>query len=160
MRPRRATWSVGQPHDPLLAPFRTGHGRDQNPVRHDKIAKRLARRLDQAMDDDPIEPLARTVKVKSVLPPDRDIGEPEGLDPGGGLDRQRLEPLERDDRVRKLGEQRRAIACSGSNFADMVDGLSSSAAIIAATIDGGGDVCPQPIGSAMSRPKCRRTAAA
>src|SRR5271170_3823062 len=116
----RAIEVTGQAHDPLLAPFRTGHGRDQDPVRHDEIAKRLARRLDQAMHDHPIEPFARAVKVKSVLPPDRDISEPEGLDPGGGLDHQRLEPLKRDDRVRKLGEQYRAIACSGSNFAYMV----------------------------------------
>src|SRR3984957_15712542 len=35
----------------------------------------------------------------------------------------------------------------------MCAGLRSSAAIIAATIEGGGDVCPQPVGSAMSRPE-------
>ena len=94
---------AGQSDDPLLASFRPGHSRDHNPARRDEIAKRLARRLDQAMHDHPIEALARAVKIKTVLPPDRDIGEPEGLDPGGGFDRQRLEPLKRYDRPSQVG---------------------------------------------------------
>src|SRR5579871_5475095 len=85
--------AAGQPDEPLLAPFRPGDGRDKNPARRDEAAKRLGRRLDQGMHDHPVEAFARAVEVEPVLPPNRDIGEAEGLDPGRGLDHERLESL-------------------------------------------------------------------
>ena len=53
----RTAHRVGQSDDALLASARAGDDRNQNPALADQAAKRLARRLDQAMDEDPIEAL-------------------------------------------------------------------------------------------------------
>src|ERR1700723_2167735 len=123
MSPARHTRRVGQSDNVLLGPPRTVDDRDQNAAWTDEPAKRFARRLDETMDDDPIEALPRTVMFETVRPNHRDIGESEGLDPCRRFHGQRLETFKRHDRVSKLGQQRGAIACSGSYFADAVPGL-------------------------------------
>src|ERR1700679_2934567 len=120
MSPARHARRVGQSDNVLLGPLRAVDDRNQNAAWTDQTAKRFGRRLDEAMDDDPIETLPRAVMLKTVRPNHRDIGEPEGLDPRRRLQSQRLESFERHDRVRKLGQERGAIACSGSYFADTV----------------------------------------
>ena len=55
-RPAR---SVGQSDDVLLASVRAGDDRNQNAARADQAAKRLARRLDEAVNKDPIEAFPR-----------------------------------------------------------------------------------------------------
>ena len=103
MSPTRYARRVGQSDNMLLGPLRAVDDRNQNAAWTDEPAKRCGRRLDEAMDDDPIETLPRNVMLEAVRPSDRDIGEPEGLDPCRRLQSQRLESFERHDRVRELG---------------------------------------------------------
>ena len=73
----------------------------------------------EPMDDDLVEATAALMKVEGVHPKHGDVAESEGLDSGGGLQRQSLEPLQRHDFPRKLRQQRRAIARSRPNFANI-----------------------------------------
>src|ERR1700729_4541113 len=94
MSPARHARRVGQSDNVLLGPFRAVDDRDQNASGADQTAKRFGRRLDEAMDDDPIEALSRQVTLETVRPSDRDIAESEGLDPRRRLQSQSLEPFE------------------------------------------------------------------
>src|SRR5690348_1781409 len=71
----RAAFLAGQSHDVLLAAIRAGDDRDEDPARPEEAEKRLARRLHEAMNEDPVEALAGKMKVESVRPSHRDIGE-------------------------------------------------------------------------------------
>src|ERR1700761_321946 len=133
-RPHRARWThvlsiagptpaARQPDNVLLASVRADDNRNQNPARTNQTAKRLARRLDETMYHDPIVAFTCYVMLESVRPMHCDIGEPERLDSRRCFQSQRLKPFERNDRVRKLSEQRGAIACPGSDFADAVGRL-------------------------------------
>src|SRR3984957_14948355 len=68
MSPARHARRVGQSDNMLLGPFRAVDDRDQNASGADQTAKRFARRLDETVDDDPIEPLPRKVTLDRVSP--------------------------------------------------------------------------------------------
>ena len=104
MSPTRHVRRVGQSDNVLLGPLRAVDDRNQNAAWTDETTKRFGRRLDEAMDDDPIEALPRSVMIESIPPDHRDIGESEGPDPCGRLHGQSLESFERQDRARKLGQ--------------------------------------------------------
>src|SRR5689334_10105260 len=103
--------AVRQSDNVLFASVRADDNRNQNPARTNQTAKRLARGLDETMYHDPIVAFTCYVMLESVRPMHCDIGEPERLDSRRCFQSQRLKPFERNDRVRKLSEQRGAIAC-------------------------------------------------
>src|ERR1700678_3973391 len=84
---------VGQSDNVLLGALRALDNRNQNAAWSDQTAKRFGRRLDETMDEDPIETLPRRMMLETVRPVHGDIGEPEGFDPCRRLYRQRLESV-------------------------------------------------------------------
>src|SRR5271157_1418129 len=100
----RPLGAEGEADDALFAPRRSGESRDEGPVAREQFEEFTRRRLNDSMHDHLVEAPARLVEVEPIGAQDLDIGESEGADPGRGLQRQSLEPLERRDLSRELSE--------------------------------------------------------
>ena len=143
-----------QPDDPMLAPPRAGERRDHRALRLEQIEKRPDRRLDDPVRDDLVESPSCGMLLEAVRPQDLDVGQPERLEPGRRPRRRESETVRARRPPSRTGRAKRCNSLFPFRFRRPCRvGCTSSAAIIAATIEGGWEVWPQPIGRAMSRPE-------